>query len=217
MGGLYSKMGCNESGLWWVDFGRRPWQDRKMIDQGPTLAARTGFARFRSAAARWLLLFAICGPLNPALLLTGFLSGPDIPFWPTAIPDFSVIALQQRIVFVMGPSVLMALIAIRLLLRPGAMDIRAAWWRGYWMSVLFAPACFGLFIGIFGIATSPTDTLELLLTVPMIMVMGLVVGWLTLIIPFLAVFIGLPAMFFGILATKVCLPGLEHQGRSGVL
>ena len=83
--------------------------------------------------------------------------------------------------------------------------------------MLFAPACFGLFIGIFGIATSPTDTLELLLTVPMIMVMGLVVGWLTLIIPFLAVFIGLPAMFFGILATKVCLPGLEHQGRSGVL
>jgi hypothetical protein len=51
----------------------------------------------------------------------------------------------------------------------------------------------------------------------MIMVMGLVVGWLTLIIPFLAVFIGLPAMLFAILATKVCLPDLEHQGRSGVL
>ena len=189
-----------------------------MTNLGPPRVPTTasGHHRFSPSAVRWLLLFAICGPVNPALLLTGFMSGPDIPFWPTDIPDFSVVALKQRFVFIIGPTVLMALIAIRLLLRPGAIEVRAAWWRGYWLSVLFSPACFGLFVGVFGIAASPTNTLELVLTVPMIMVMGLVVGWLTLIIPFLAILIGLPAMFFAIAATKVCLPRLEHQGSSRV-
>ena len=52
--------------------------------------------------------------------------------------------------------------------------------------------------------------------VPMVMVMGLVAGWLTLIIPFLSVFIGLPAVVFAILATKARLRGMEHQVRPDV-
>ncbi len=171
-------------------------------------AQRYGFA---PASVWWIGLFVICGLLNPALLLAGFLTGPDIPFFPEGFPRYSILALEQRIVFVIGPSILMALIAIRDMGRHGITTFKAAWWRGDWMSVLFSPVVFGLFLGAFGVAKAPTDSVELFLMVPMVIVMGFVVGWLTMVIPFLAVFIGLPAMVFAILATKVCLRGTEHQ------
>jgi hypothetical protein len=184
------------------------------MTQPARAAQRYGFA---PASVWWIGLFVICGPLNPALLLAGFLTCPDIPFFPDGLPHFSFAALEPRIVFIIGPSILMAFIAIRDMRRHGIATIIASWWRGYWMSVLWSPACFGLFLGAFGVVTGPADSVELFLMVPMVMVMGLVAGWLTLIIPFLSVFIGLPAVVFAILATKACLRGMEHQVRPDVL
>ena len=161
-----------------------------------------------------LLLIGLAGPLNPGLLLAGFVPPALATHSWELRGAWSLDAMTGLYLAVAGPSALMACLAVLRMgrrMRITLYAVLADWLASWFWAALLAPICLGLMVLVAGIVKAPLQSFEL---VPMVLsgvFAAYVIGWCTLIIPGLALAVGVPAMVCGMIAARLCLRRAEHR------